>query len=125
MTASIGSFFVNEKTTLDQECLDTIDANLQMMVPWYLMAAYAYYEEDNPILSDSMFDKLAKKMLEHWDEITHQHKGCITKEDLTAGSFLGKYPSRVQGGLKSLREVYYGKNSERTNPRSTRRSKNP
>ena len=119
MTATIGSFFTSEKTTLDDECLDTTDSNLQMLVPWYLMAAYAYYVEDDPILSDMMFDKLAKKMLDHWEEITHHHKEYITKEDLAAGSFLGKYPSRVEGGLKLLREVYYGKNSKRTNRRST------
>ena len=121
MTATIGSFFTEEKTNLDDECLKTVDANIQMMVPWYLMAAFAYYEQDDPILSDSCFDRLAKKMLEHWDELTHQHKECITKDDLYAGSFLGKYPSRVEGGLKSLREVYYGKNSntERTHYRSS------
>ena len=48
----------------DKECGDVIDDNLNMTVPWYLMAAYAYYEEDRPILSDSYFDRLAKKMLE-------------------------------------------------------------
>ena len=38
------------------------------------MAAYAYYVEDRPILSDSIYDRLAKKMLEYWDIIDHFHK---------------------------------------------------
>ena len=126
MTATIGAFFTEEKINLNNECLDTIDINIQMMVPWYLMAAFAYYEQDDPIISDDLFDKLAKKMIKHWDELNHPHKECITKDDLYAGSFLGKYPSRVEGGLKSLRSVYYGKksNTERTNTGSRRRSKN-
>jgi hypothetical protein len=124
MSSTLGSFFDEESKNLDHQCLDVIDSNINMTVPWYLMAAYAYYLEDDPILSDSLFDRLAKKMLEHWSEIEHQHKHCITKNDLEAGSYLGEYPSRVEGGLQSLREIYYGKNTRRTNRRSTRRSKN-
>ena len=89
---------------LDKQCLETVDKNINMSVPWYLMAAYAYYEEDNPILSDSMFDRLAKKMLKNWDAIEHFHKHVITKDDLEAGSFLGEYPSRVKGALDALRQ---------------------
>ena len=59
--------------------------------------------EDNPILSDSIFDRLAKKMLSNWEEIQHMHKEFITKADLEAGTFLGKYPSRMKGALTSLR----------------------
>lgn len=74
------------------------------MVPYYLMAAYAYYVEDDAIFSDGFFDNMAKTMLERWDEIEHFHKEYITKDDLEAGTFLGDYPSRVEGALKSLRE---------------------
>ena len=48
----------------DKQGLDHVDDNLNLTVPWYLMAAYAYYVEDRPIVSDSIFDRLAKKMLE-------------------------------------------------------------
>ena len=40
----------------------------------YLMAAYAYYVEDDPIMSDWHFDMLAKYLLENYDTIEHQHK---------------------------------------------------
>ena len=88
---------------LDKECQDTCDNNINMLVPWYLMSAYAYYKEDDPILSDAVFDRMAKRIYQHWDEIDHFHKDYLTKEDLHAGTYLGEYPSRVEGALKSLR----------------------
>ena len=94
---------------LDKECTDIVDSNINMCVPWYLMAAYAYYVEDDPILSDSKFDRLARLMLERWDEIKHHHKHLITVKDLEAGTYLGEYPSRVSGAVKQLREACLGK----------------
>lgn len=91
------------KDNFDKDCLDLIDDNVNLIVPWYLMSAYAYYEEDNPILSDHIFDRLAKKMLKEYDAIEHMHKDHITKDDLTAGTFLGEYPSRIKGALSALR----------------------
>jgi len=87
----------------DQQCMDAIE-NPNMMIPWYLMASYAYYEEDNPILSDGLFDGLAKRMLECWDDIDHWHKDLITTEDLEAGTLLARdFPERVKGAVKHLR----------------------
>lgn len=84
---------------------DTTDRNVNMLVPWYLMAAYAYYVQDDPILEDATFDRMCRRMLECWDDIKHQHKHLITIEYLKAGTYLGEYPKRVEGGLKSLRET--------------------
>ena len=87
----------------DQQCIDAIE-NPNMMVPWYLMASYAYYEEDQPILSDGLFDGLAKRMLECWDNIDHLHKDLITTEDLEAGTLLARdFPERIKGAVKHLR----------------------
>ena len=83
--------------------IDTTDRNPNMLVPWYLMAAYAYYVEDDPILEDAAFDRMCRRMLDNWDQISHYHKHLITKDDLQAGTYLGEYPNRVEGGLKSLR----------------------
>ena len=79
--------------------------NINMMVPYYLMAAYAYYKQDDPIFTDSFFDNMGKTMLERWDDIEHYHKEYINKGDLEAGTFLGEYPTRVAGALKSLRDA--------------------
>ena len=88
----------------DQQCMDAIE-NPNMMVPWYLMASYAYYEEDQPILSDGLFDGLAKRMLECWDDIDHQHKQLITVEDLEAGTLLTRdFPGRIKGAVEHLRK---------------------
>jgi len=88
----------------DQKCLDAIE-NPNMMVPWYLMASYAYYEQDQPILTDGLFDGLAKRMLECWDDIDHQHKELITEEDLVAGTLLTRnFPGRVKGAVEHLRK---------------------
>lgn len=80
-----------------------ITDNVNMTVPFYIMASYAYYEEDDPILSDAFFDKLANKILKEWDNITHYHKHLLSKELLKAGSFLGEYPSIVKGALKNIK----------------------
>lgn len=91
------------KVLFDKDLLDSLDNSINMAVPWYLMAAYAYYVEDNPILEDHTFDRLAKKMLDHWDEIEHMHKFHITKDSLAAGTFLGDYPTRIRGAVSALR----------------------
>lgn len=83
--------------------MDAIE-NPNMMIPWYLMAAYAYYEQDDPILSDGLFDAMAKRMLKSWDELEHWHKEYITLEDLKAGTLLNKdLPQRVVSAVNSLR----------------------
>jgi hypothetical protein len=124
MPATIGAFFTEEEKNLDFTCLGIIEPNINMLVPWYLLAAYAYYVEDDPIISDHLFDRMAKQMLECWDKIEHRHKSFITKADLEAGTFLGEYPSRVEGGLKALREIHYGKDARKSNSGSPRRGKN-
>lgn len=86
--------------------MDTCDDSINMYVPWYMMAAYAYYVEDDPILSDTMFDKMAKRMLELWDQIEHPHKKYLSEDMLKAGTFIGEYPSRVKGALDSVRDTY-------------------
>jgi NAD-dependent DNA ligase len=92
-----------DPTDYDKLCMETTDRNINMLVPWYLMAAYAYYVEDDPILSDMLFDRMGKKLLTHYDEVEHMHKDLISKSDLDAGTFLGKYPSRIKGAVAALR----------------------
>jgi|TARA_Y100000389_G_scaffold204831_1_gene259985 hypothetical protein len=91
---------------IEKACMDICDDSINMHIPWYLMAAYAYYVEDNPILEDKTFDMIAKRILNHWDEIEHFHKKCLSKDMLEAGTFLGEYPSRVKGALDNVRYAY-------------------
>tara|TARA_B100002019_G_scaffold180127_1_gene155538 strand:- start:1759 stop:2073 length:315 start_codon:yes stop_codon:yes gene_type:complete len=69
----------------------------------YLMSAYAYYVEDDPIITDTEFDMLSKWMLHHWDAIDHPHKKLITKGDLEAGTYLGEYPEMVKNAVSHYR----------------------
>ena len=66
---------------LDTHAAEIFAENPNMMVPWYLMASYAYYKEDNPIFSDAFFDEMGKTMLVIWDDIEHFHKDKINKNE--------------------------------------------
>lgn len=94
------------KEEIRKACFDLVDENINMAVPWYLMAAYAYYVEDDPIMEDKDFDFLSRKILKDWDEIEHMHKHYLTKDMLEAGTYMGEYPSRVEGAVKSVRHTY-------------------
>jgi len=94
---------------LDTHASKIFAKNINMMVPWYLMASYAYYKEDDAIFSDGFFDEMGKTMLAVWDDIEHFHKHLINEDDLRAGTYLGQYPERVKGGLESVRENFLQK----------------
>ena len=76
-------------------------------VAMYLMAAYAYYMEDDPIMDDHSFDMLAVAILDDWDKWS-QHPHCPTQDDLRAGTYLGEYPMIVQGALNAYRKKVLG-----------------
>ena len=101
---AVGILLTGIKKMFDEHAAELFAKNINMMVPWYLMAAYAYYVQDDPIFTDSFFDNLAKTMLAVWDDIEHQHKHLISTDDLRGGTYLGEYPSIVAGALESLRD---------------------
>ena len=66
----------------DKQCLELVDDNKNMLVPWYLMASYAYYEEDNPILEDATFDRMSKVFLQYYDDIVGENlTGWLYKKE--------------------------------------------
>ena len=91
---------------IEKAYLDVCDDNINMMIPWYIMAAYAYYVDDDPILEDNTFDKLSKKILNVWDDIEHMHKQYLNTDMLEAGTYIGEYPSRVKDAVNELRHTY-------------------
>ena len=95
-----------DKKGIEDACIEITGANINMTVPWYLMAAYAYYEQEDPIIEDSMFDKIAKRILKDWDSIDHRHKDYLSKDMLEAGTYTGKYPPQIEGAIKSVKETY-------------------
>lgn len=102
---------------MDSKVLDFINKNKNMLVSWYLIASYAYYVMDNPIISDGLFDEICKRILKEWDSINHGHKYLLDKESLEAGTCLlsdsdyeleinmvptGYYPKIVKGSYAAL-----------------------
>jgi len=76
-----------------------------MLVPWYLMAAYTYYHLDESIITDAEFDRMAKELLKDYDTIEHRHKHLISKEELKAGTLLlpaDQYPGITRGAAIHL-----------------------
>jgi NAD-dependent DNA ligase len=69
------------------------------------MAAYAYYKEDDPIISDYTFDKLALFILENYENINHPHKKYLDHSTLEAGTYLGEYPRMAIDSLRLLRKT--------------------
>ena len=65
----------------------------------YLVHSYIYYQLDNSIISDGEYDKMAKHILENWDDLEHPHKHLISKDALQAGTFLlpeDEYPTIIK-----------------------------
>ena len=87
--------------------------NMKNPIAKYIMCAYAYYEEDNPLITDFEFDDLGKWILKNYNAIEHPHKHLVTKKDLEAGTYLGKYPNIIKAAVFSYRrEILKNENQE-------------
>ena len=77
--------------------------NPNMLVPYYLMYSYAYYKENESLISDTEYDDICKQIIEKWDNITHWHKSLLTLDALKAGTGYNiEYPNRVISAAKLL-----------------------
>ena len=91
---------------LDGTCLAAVSLAPNSMVPWWLMASYAYYHHDMSIISDGLYDQLARDIQTNWASLDHPRKRLITEEHLQAGSLYDlaalDYPSRTRHALAHL-----------------------
>ena len=77
--------------------------NPNILVPYYLMYSYAYYKENESLISDTEYDDICKQIIEKWDNITHWHKSLLTLDALKAGTGYDiEYPNRVISAAKLL-----------------------
>jgi hypothetical protein len=76
----------SKPANLDEMCMEKLINAPWATVAWYLGASYLYYIRDVSLLSDTMYDKLARTMLRSWESIQHPHKYLITQADLRAGT---------------------------------------
>ena len=76
-----------------------------MLVPWFLIAAWAYYVGDVPLLSDAMFDEICRALDAEWNDVEHRHKHLVDRSWLAAGTCLlarNLYPASVRGASAHL-----------------------
>jgi len=74
-----------------------------MLVPYYLMFSYAYYKENESLITDSEYDQICRDLITNWNDITHWHKPLLDLESLKAGTGYDiKYPNRVVTAALSL-----------------------
>ena len=96
----------------DSECRMVMATGPNAAVSWWLMAGYMYYVHDTPIISDALFDEMAKVMQASWNDITHQHKRLITPGHLKTGSLFdlkpADYPLMVRAGATHLVKTAWG-----------------
>ena len=70
--------------------------NPNMLVPYYLMYSYAYYQENESLIEDAEYDQICQDLITNWNDITHWHKPLLNLESLKAGTGYDiKYPERV------------------------------
>ena len=82
---------------------ETVRGNYKRMVSYYLLASYAYYVLDDPLMSDSDFDTLCKDMLDNFDKLSHPHKHLVAVEALEAGTCLiREFPNIVKDSAVQL-----------------------
>ena len=62
------------------------EENENMLIPYYLMFSYLYYEKNISLIEDGEFDDMCKTLLEKLDSLTDMHKHLVKKESLTAGT---------------------------------------
>ena len=83
------------------------DKNPNMLIPYYLMLSYLYYEKNISLIEDTEFDTMCKTLLEKLDGLTHMHKDLVKKESLTAGTGYDiKYTNMIKDSAMKLSEVW-------------------
>ena len=81
--------------------------NENMLIPYYLMFSYLYYEKNISLIDDAEFDRMCKTLLDKLDTLTHMHKHLIKKESLTAGTGYDiKYTNLIKDSAERLRNTW-------------------
>lgn len=87
----------------DDLCLSVIKKYPNARIAWWIIAAYAYDQLDDPVISDDLFDKLAIDIDRDWDIITHPHKHLLDRSSLKSSiAIQGKWPEMAKGAARNL-----------------------
>ena len=83
------------------------EQNENMLIPYYLMFSYLYYEKNISLIDNAEFDGMCKTLLDKLDTLTHMHKHLIKKESLTAGTGYDiKYTNLIKDSAMRLRNTW-------------------
>ena len=83
------------------------EQNENMLIPYYLMFSYLYYEKNISLIDDAEFDGMCKTLLDKLDTLPHMHKHLIKKESLTAGTGYDiKYTNLIKDSAMRLRNTW-------------------
>ena len=83
------------------------EQNENMLIPYYLMFSYLYYEKNISLIDDAEFDGICKTLLDKLDTLTHMHKHLVKKESLTAGTGYDiKYTNLIKDSAMRLRNTW-------------------
>ncbi len=83
------------------------EQNENMLIPYYLMFSYLYYEKNISLIDDAEFDEMCKTLLDKLDTLTHMHKHLVKKESLTAGTGYDiKYTNLIKDSAMRLSNTW-------------------
>ena len=98
---------------------DVWRTNPNMLVPYYLMHSFIYYNMSDSIISDSEYDEICRELKDKWDSIEHYHKHLVDVEALGAGTgYQLKYNKRIE----SASILLYNKHNEKENKNGNNKS---
>ena len=74
--------------TLDDKVEQLVSKNKHLLVPWYLILSYAYYHRDVSLVSDELYDRICRDLLNALSsfDIEHRHMGLCDLDALVAGT---------------------------------------
>jgi hypothetical protein len=96
-----------DRGPFDEMCLIAVASSYNMLVPWFLMASFAYYHRDITLISDELFKQICDELWKRWASIEHPHLKLINR---TWGQIMqhahvmteDEYPSVVIGAAYSI-----------------------
>nr|HML29529.1 hypothetical protein [Hyphomicrobium sp.] len=80
---------------IESYCRDRIASDPNMLVPWWIMAAWVYdqWPGGDTLISDALFDEIAERLDREWETITHRHKHLLQRSYLkSALAIRGRWP---------------------------------
>lgn len=93
------------KTEIESYCRERIASSPNMLVPWWIMAAWVYDQRlgGDALISDALFDEIADRLDREWETITHRHKHLLQRAYLkSALAIRGRWPLISMDAAESL-----------------------